>query len=112
MNNEQASKIERQVMASVAVIYTARKLLSFQAIICYALIISIFCISLLVSVPHVLENFSSVARGGLPSVVTFLGAAVAGTTLIVQLGLLVAIFALGSLLASFFRSFGGRALFA
>ena len=99
-------------MASVAVIYTARKLLSFKAIVCYTLLLSVFGISLLVSVPHVLENFSSVARGGVPSIVTFLRAAVTGTTLMVQLGLLVAIFALGSLVASFIRSFGSRSLLA
>jgi uncharacterized integral membrane protein len=97
------SKIEQQVMASVAVIYTARKLLSFQALLWYVLILSIFGISQLVSVPHVLQNFSLVARGGFPSILAFLGAAVQGTTIIVQLGLLVAIFALGSLLASFVR---------
>lgn len=106
------SKIEQQVMASVAVIYTARKLLSFQAIVCYAFLISLFGISLLVSVPHILENFSSAARGGIPSVVVFLEAAVTGTTFIVQMGLLIAIFALGSLFASFIRSFSGRTLLA
>jgi uncharacterized integral membrane protein len=75
------SKIEQQVMASVAVIYTARKLLSFQALLWYVLILSIFGISQLVSVPHVLQNFSLVARGGFPSILAFLGAAVQGTTL-------------------------------
>ena len=104
--------IEQQVMASVAVIYAARKLVSFQAVVCYALVLSIFGISLIVSVPHVLQNFSSVARGGVPSILTFLGVAITGTKLMVQLGLLVVIFALGSLTASFFRSFSGRTLLA
>ncbi len=99
------TKIEQQVMGSVAVIYTARALTSFQALVCYALVASMFAISLLVSVPHVLENFASIARGGAPSIITFAEAAVMGTTFMVQLGLLVAIFALGSLCASFLKSF-------
>ena len=106
------TKIEQQVMASVAVIYTARILLSFQAVVCYALILSLFGISQLVSVSHVLENFSSVARSGLPSTLMFLQSAVTGTTLLVQLGLLVAIFAVGSLFSSLIRSFSNRALLA
>ncbi len=99
------TKIEQQVMASVAVIYTARQLVSFQAVVFYALLLSVFGISLLVSVPHVLENFSSVARGGVPSIIVFLESAFTGTTVVVQLGLLVAIFALGTLCAEFIKSF-------
>ena len=112
MTKENRSSIEQQVMASVAVIYAARSLMSFQALVCYALVVSLFGISQLVSVPHVLQNFSSVARGGFPSTLVFLQSAVTGTTLLVQLGLLVAIFAIGLLFSSFIRSFSDRALLA
>ncbi|TSC68216.1 MAG: hypothetical protein G01um101456_722 [Parcubacteria group bacterium Gr01-1014_56] len=112
MTKENRSSIEQQVMASVAVIYAVRQLLSFQAVVYYALILSLFGISQLVSVPHVLENFSSVARDGFPSILVFIESAVTGTTLLVQLGLLVAIFAVGSLFSSFIRSFSSRTLLA
>ena len=99
-------------MASVAIIYAVRKLVSIEALICYALLVSLFSISFLVSVPHVLENFSYVAHGGVPSIVVFLESAVTRTTLFVQLGLLVAIFSVGSLFTRFLRVFSGRAVLA
>jgi hypothetical protein len=92
------SKIERQVMASVGVIYTARKLTSRLALECYALALSFAGAAFFVSLPHVLQNLTQVAHGGIASIGVYFVSAVLGTKLVVQLALLVgacALIALG-----------------
>ncbi len=98
------TKIEQQVMASVAVIHTVRRLISFTALKVYVLAISFWGIVALVSVGSVAANFTNVAHGGVGSVAAFLVSAVLGTKLLVQLGLLAAVFALGTLCADFIKS--------
>ncbi|MCX6819833.1 MAG: hypothetical protein NT019_00890 [Candidatus Adlerbacteria bacterium] len=83
------SKIEQQVMASVAVVYTARRLTSRFALECYALVLSFVGTVFFVSLPHVAANLSNVASGGVGSIEAFIISAVLGTKLIVQLALLV-----------------------
>jgi len=105
MSTEHKSRIEQQVMGSVAIIYGVRQLVSPLALMCYAAI-SVIAISLFVSVPHVLENFATSAHGGVPNIIGFTIAAIVGTQLIVQLGLFVATLASTSLLVAAVRSFG------
>ncbi len=88
------SKIEQQVMASVGVIYAARKLTSRFALSCYALALSFLGTAYFVSLPHVLENLTNVAGGGVGSIETFFVSAVLGTKFVVQIALLVGIGAL------------------
>lgn len=84
------SKIEEQVMGSVAVIYAARALFSITAFKVYALVLSLGGIVAFVSVPHVASNFVNVAQGGgVGSVALFVVSAVVSTTLLVQLALMV-----------------------
>ena len=83
------SKIEQQVMASVAVVYTARRLTSRFAFECYALGASFIGAAFFVSLPHVAANLSNVASGGIPSISAFFISAILGTKLIVQLAVLV-----------------------
>jgi hypothetical protein len=88
MSNQ--TKIEQQVMAGVAVVYTARKLTSRFALECYAFMLSFVGAAFFVSLPHVAANLGTVAQGGFVSVGTYLVSAILGTKLIVQLALLVA----------------------
>ncbi|MEI6864090.1 MAG: hypothetical protein WCK46_01825 [Candidatus Adlerbacteria bacterium] len=83
------TKIEQQVMASVAVVYTARRLTSRFALECYALALSFVGTVFFVSLPHVAANLSNVAGGGAGSIEAFIISAVLGTKLIVQLALVV-----------------------
>lgn len=100
------STIERNVMASVAVIYTARKFLSPLALQLYALGISVVGIAMFVSVPHVAQNFQAVlASGGLGSVFTFLSSAIVSTTAVVQLWLFLGGAAIISLFVRVARAF-------
>ena len=99
------SKIEDQVMGSVAVIYGVRALVSPVALACYAGV-SCVAIASVVSVPHVAQNFAASAQGGVPHIIGFTIAAIVGTQLVVQLGLLIATLASTSLLVSVARSFG------
>ncbi len=105
------SKIESQVMGSVAVIYGLRALVSPAALACYAAV-SIAAISFAVSVPHVARNFALSAQGGLPHIIGFTLAAIVGTSIVVQLGLLIAALASTSLLVGIARSVRGAASFA
>lgn len=98
------SKIEQQVMASVGVIYGARKATSRFALECYALTLSFVGAAYFVSVPNVFANFAHVAQGGLPSTATFIVAAIAGTKLIVQIAVAVGVVALVSMAIDFIRS--------
>ncbi len=97
--------IEQQVMANIAVIYTARKFFSRTALKVYALAVSALGIATFVSVSNVTANFSSVAQNGVESAVAFLVAAVLGTTLAVQIALLLGAAAVLSLVADAVKSF-------
>jgi hypothetical protein len=83
------TKIEQQVMASVAVIYAVRKLTSRFAFEVYALVLSLAGVATLVSLSHVAANFLAASHAGPGGVSTFTLSAVLGTKLIVQLALLV-----------------------
>lgn len=104
--------IEQNVMASVAVIYAARKLISPLALQLYVLMISFGGLVLFVSVPSVAENFQNVAQGGIPSIMTFVTTAVMSTTLIVQLWLLLGSAAVVSLFFRVARALAPRTLTA
>lgn len=84
-----SSKIEKQVMAGVAVVYAVRKLTSRFALECYALALSFAGAAYFVSLPHVFENLTHVAQGGIVSVGVFFVSAVLQTKLIVQIAVLV-----------------------
>ena len=91
------SKIEQQVMASVAVIYTARRLTSRFAFECYALALSFAGAAYFASLPHVAANLLNVASGGVPSIGTFVVSAILGTKLVVQVAVAVGACALVAL---------------
>ena len=84
------SKLEQQVMAGVASIYTARTLTSAVALKVYALTVSVLGVAAVVSLPHVALNFLEVMHGGVSGVALFLLAAVLQTKVVVQLALLIA----------------------
>lgn len=98
------SKIEQQVMASVAVVYTARTLTSRFAFECYAFVLSFAGAAYFVSLPNVAANLLQVAQGGLPSIGTFFVGAVLGTKLVVQVALAIGIFSLGLIALDLIRS--------
>ncbi len=100
-----SNNIERNVMASVAVIYTARKFLSPLALQWYALAISFAGLAMFVSLPHVAQNFQAVASGGMASIMTFALTAVVSTTIVVQLWLVLGSAAVISLFFRIARSF-------
>jgi len=83
------SKIEQQVMAGVAVVYTTRKLTSHFALECYALVLSFVGAAYFVSLPNVFENLTHVAQGGAVSIGVFFLTAILQTKLAVQIALLV-----------------------
>jgi hypothetical protein len=101
-------------MASVAAIYGFRLLTSLTALKLYALTASALGIALFVSVGNVAQNFvHAVANGDLARTGTFIFGAVSGTTLLVQIALLLGTLALGSLFLDVVRTFSSRrALFA
>lgn len=91
-------------MASVGIIYVARKLTSRLALECYALILSLVGVAYFVSLPNVVANFTHVAQGGLVSIGAFLVAAVLGTKLVVQVAVLVGAVALALMVVDMVRS--------
>lgn len=91
------SKIEQQVMASVGVIHTARRMVSGTALKVYALVASIYALGILVWVARIGENLAQVMNGGVLAVGNFVLYAVLHTTFVVQAVLLVATVALVSL---------------
>lgn len=95
------TKIEQQVMGSVAVIYAVRQLLSATAMKVYVCAASLYGIASLVWVARVFENLATVGAAGS---LQFMVAAVLNTDTLVQLALLVGTFALFSLLFDFARS--------
>ncbi|MDQ5955131.1 MAG: hypothetical protein QG621_134 [Patescibacteria group bacterium] len=98
------TKIEQQVMAGVAGIYLARKMLSRTALECYALFASAFSLTMLVSVSSVERNFISVAEGGLANILNFSIVAFANTSYVVQGTVLLAAIALAGMLADLVRA--------
>jgi len=84
------SKIERQVMASVGVIYTARKLVSRTAIEIYVLAASALALWQLVWVHKVFDNFFAVEKNGIGSTLNYVATAVGHTNPAVQLTLFIA----------------------
>jgi aminopeptidase-like protein len=98
------SKIESQVMASVGVIHTARRLTSATALKLYALIASVYALGVLVWVSKIEENLLHVANGGVLAVGNFVLYAAVHTSIAVQLALFVAATALISLAADMLRS--------
>lgn len=98
------TKIEQQVMAGVAVVYAARKLLSRTALELYVLAASAIALWQLVWVHKVFENFFAVEKNGFGSMFNYLIVAVEHTHLAVQLTLLVAALAFVALLVDVARS--------
>jgi len=88
--------IEKNVMATVRVVYAARLLTSPTALKLYVFAVSVCGIATLVSVPHVVANFSMVADGGAGAMAAFALAAVEQTKIIVQIALFAAACAIGS----------------
>src|SRR5579872_3369540 len=93
------TKIEQQVMASVAAVYVGRRLLSRTALECYALFVCGFSVTLLVSLPHVVQNFFMIEKSGLPGVGAFFLSAMLNTSHMVQLIVVVGTGALLLMLA-------------
>ena len=106
------SKIEQQVMASVGVIHTFRRLTSFTALKVYALALSLWSIGALVWVARVGENFMTALGGGVQQTAMYIFTAVTDTTVVVQLVLLVVLFALFSLAADLIRATSSQRSFA
>lgn len=98
------STIEQKVMASVGVIYTARRLASMTALKVYALALSCVGLVAFVSVSNVLHNFVDAMSGGVGKVFSYSFVAVTSTTLPVQAVLMVGVLALLSLAADMARS--------
>ncbi len=103
MNN--MSKIEKQVMGSVAVIYTARTLASATALKVYALVVSLAGVIAFASVPNVVLNFESVVLHSPSSAGIFIVYAVLSTTVVVQFALAVGAAAFVSLAVSAVKTF-------
>lgn len=95
------TKIEQQVMGSVAVIYAARQLMSATALKLYVCAASLYGIASLVWVAKVFENLE---RVGIADSLQFVIAAVLNTNTLVQLLLIVGAFAALSLVIDLVRS--------
>jgi len=98
------SKIERQVMASVGVIYTARRLTGRVALDFYALVIAALALWKLVWVHKVLSNLAIEAHAGMPAVWNYMVVALEHAHTGVLLLLAVAICALVALCVDMARS--------
>lgn len=107
------SKIEQQVMASVAVIYAVRKLASRRALEWSALAASAVALWQMVWVHKVFENFFTVVeKNGLGAIADYLFFAVTHTHLAVQLTLAVATVAFVSLVVDTVRASAPTRVFA
>jgi hypothetical protein len=95
------SKISTQVMGAVALIYTARALLSATALKLYVLLASVWAVAKLVWVARVLQNLATVEKSGIASVLNFMLEAVTHAHPGVQVTLFVAALALISLFFDF-----------
>ena len=96
--------MEQKVMANVAVIYTARKLASRTALKLYVLGVSFVGLVTLVSISNVTANLTNVAQNGVESTLSFLAAAILGTTILVQVALFLGVAAVFSLVIDAIRS--------
>ncbi len=85
--------IKQNVMASVALIYTARTLFGATALKLYVLLASVWGIGKLVWVSKVFENLSLVEKSGITAVGNFMLAALEHTSTSVLLVLVVALVA-------------------
>lgn len=97
------SNLEQRIMANVAMIYTARKLVGKTALKCYVLLACFAGIAFFVSLPHVAHNFGDVAHGGVGSIALFILTAVLSTTILVQIALLLSAAAFVSLITDYLR---------
>lgn len=104
------TKLQQRVMASVLVIWAARKLVGITALKIYVLALAALGIVSLVSVPHVAANLMAVH--GLSGLVNFMLAAILNTKLVVQLSLVAGSLALASLFVGFVRPAGASARIA
>lgn len=84
------SRIEQQVMASVGVIYTARRFVSAAAIKLYILVAGVAALAQLTWVHRVFENWANV---GLAGTLNFLTYALTHTHPMVQITLIVLVVA-------------------
>ncbi len=91
------TKIEQQVMASVGVIHTARRMVSATALKVYTLVASVYALGILVWVSRVGENLAQVMNGGVLAVGNFVLYAAMHTSVAVQATLVVAAIAFFSL---------------
>jgi hypothetical protein len=89
------SKIEQQVMASVAVVSLTRRLLSATALKLYISVVALYGLGQLVWVQRVFENLE---RVGLSGALNFMVSAVLHTDFLVQAALVVFVAALASLM--------------
>ena len=96
--------IEKNVMASVRVIYGVRQLMNATALKVYVFTLSILGIATLVSLPHVVANFLNVAHGGLPSMSVFIAAALIQTKVLVQIALALGVLSFVLLTRDMLRS--------
>src|SRR3989344_4012006 len=103
------SKIETQVMASVATIYTARQLVSSTALKLYVCVAALLGLARLARVERVFDNMASVGLQGLGQ---FALSAVMNTHLLVQVTLLALLVAGVSLFLDFVRIGSPRGSFA
>lgn len=92
------SKIEQQVMASVGVIHTARRMVSATALKVYALVASVYALGILVWVSEIQSNFLHALNGGVLALGHYVLVALTHTELAVQAVLLVASLAFISLI--------------
>lgn len=102
------SKIEQQVMASVAVIHTTRRIFSATALKVYALVASVYALGILVWVSEIQANFFHAMNNGVLAVGNYVLVALTQTELAVQAVLLVATVALFSLALDVMRSLTPR----
>jgi len=98
------SKIEQQVMASVGVIHTVRRMVSMAALKVYTVVASVYALGILVWVSEIQANLLNAMNGGVLAVGNFVLVAVLHTTFVVQAVLLVATVALVSLAVDLTRT--------
>ncbi len=97
------TKIEQQVMAGVAMVYTARVLTSSFVLKVYALTLSVAGIMLFVSLPHIMTNIAQVAQGGLSNLAVYTLGAISQTKIVVQVAIMMGMFATISLILPLLR---------
>lgn len=99
-------------MASVGVIYAARKLLSRTALQAYVLVVSAVVLWKLVWVHKVFANFLAVEKSGAGALSNYLFVAIEHTNPAVQITLLIAAFAAAALVVDFVKSASATRMYA